>query len=294
MRMDAGGVNADTTTPITEELSNGVEVHEHLNNEEEVVTQEEVVEEPPQVHPVQIEVRQLSEPAGSVVQEDAPKKSDAAALKVAKGNAGPAPLNVSTTSMKVKPATVKAPAHVASTLAHGASAPNSNNASANSNVVEEVEGHSIYIMSLPSTATDEQVENEFKCFGPINPGRVQVRSNKSSSMQNAVKQVDNTVLGLYPTKASGSPYIAFMDVYMFKTDVLLKLLKSRCPTSNDFGSEIISSAVRDHNVQVRVKFLTTLQVLPDPGVNNFPWMLHTKMYCAELNSGCPLSFRVWC
>ncbi|KAI3839719.1 hypothetical protein MKW98_010024 [Papaver atlanticum] len=83
-------------------------------------------------------------------------------------------------------------------------------------------------------------------------------------MQNAVKQVDNTVLGLYQTKASGSPYIAFMGVYMFKTDVLLKLLKSRCPTSNDFGSEIISSSVRDHNVQVRVKFLTTLQVLPGP------------------------------
>ncbi|KAI3839720.1 hypothetical protein MKW98_010025 [Papaver atlanticum] len=80
--------------------------------------------------------------------------------------------------MKVKPATVKAPAHVAPTIAHGASAPNSNNTSANSNVVEEVEGHSIYIMSLPSTATDEQVENEFKSFGPINPGHVQVRSNK--------------------------------------------------------------------------------------------------------------------
>ncbi|KAI3924452.1 hypothetical protein MKW98_032653, partial [Papaver atlanticum] len=64
----------DTIAPIAEELSNGVEVHHHLNNEEEVVVQEEV-EEPPQVQPVQIEVRQLTEPAGPMVQEDASKKS---------------------------------------------------------------------------------------------------------------------------------------------------------------------------------------------------------------------------
>ncbi|KAI3911969.1 hypothetical protein MKW98_010913 [Papaver atlanticum] len=67
----------DTIAPIAEELSNGVEVHHHLNNEEEVVMQEEV-EEPPQVQPVQIEVRQLTKPAGPMVQEDASKKSYAA------------------------------------------------------------------------------------------------------------------------------------------------------------------------------------------------------------------------
>ncbi|KAI3957755.1 hypothetical protein MKX01_007586 [Papaver californicum] len=196
----------DTTAPIVEELNNGVEVHDHLNNEEEVVVQEEVVEEPPQVQPVQIEVRQLAEPAGPVVQEDAPKKSYAAALKVAKGNAGPAPVNVPTTTVKVKPATVgqKAPAPAAPAPALGASAPNSNNASANSNVAEEVEGHSIYIKNLPTTATDEQVEKEFKSFGPIKPGGVQVRSNKGfcfgfvefeqlSSMQNAVKAGSVTI-----------------------------------------------------------------------------------------------------
>ncbi|KAI3942876.1 hypothetical protein MKW92_017910 [Papaver armeniacum] len=193
-------------TPIAEELSNGAEVHEHLNNEVEVVVQEEVVEEPPQAQPVQIEVRQLEEPAEPVVQEDAPKKSYAAALKVAKGNAGPAPVNVPTTIVKAKSATVgqKAPAPAAPTPAHGASAPNSNNASANSNVAEEVEGHSIYIKNLSMTATEEQVEKEFKSFGPIKPGGVQVRSNKGfcfgfvefeqlSSMQNAVKAGSVTI-----------------------------------------------------------------------------------------------------
>ncbi|XP_026424895.1 ras GTPase-activating protein-binding protein 1-like isoform X2 [Papaver somniferum] len=60
-------------------------------------------------------------------------------VKVAKENAGPAPVNVPTTTIKVKSATVgkKAPAPAAPTPAHGVSAPNSNNASANNNVVEE-------------------------------------------------------------------------------------------------------------------------------------------------------------
>lgn len=42
-----------------------------------------------------------------------------------------------------------------------------------------------------------------------------------------------------------------MGVYAFKTEILLKLLRWRYPTSNDFGSEIIPAAVTEHNVQVR-------------------------------------------
>ncbi|MCL7032203.1 hypothetical protein MKW94_008344 [Papaver nudicaule] len=194
----------ETTAPIAEaeELTNGPEVYDHLNNEEEEAVQEEVVEEPSQVQvqPVQEEVRQLSEPAEPVVQEDAPKQSYASIVKVAKPNAGSAPVNVPTKSVKVKPANVgqKAPAPAVPTPAHGASAPSSNNTSANSNVAEEVEGYSIYIKNLPITATDELVEKEFKSFGPIKQGGVQVRSNKGfcfgfvefeqlSSMQSAVK-----------------------------------------------------------------------------------------------------------
>ena len=40
-----------------------------------------------------------------------------------------------------------------------------------------------------------------------------------------------------------------MGVYVFKRDVLLKLLRWRYPTSNDFGSEILPAAVSEHNVQ---------------------------------------------
>jgi len=74
-----------------------------------------------------------------------------------------------------------------------------------------------------------------------------------------MQQADTSVFGLLPNEAKKSPYIASMGVYVFKTDVLLKLLKWRYPTANDFGSEIIPAAVREHNVQVRE---TALNIFP--------------------------------
>ncbi|CAN6446625.1 unnamed protein product [Victoria cruziana] len=62
-------------------------------------------------------------------------------------------------------------------------------------------------------------------------------------------QVDNTLLGLTPQEAKKYPYIASMGVYVFRASVLMRLLRWRYPTANDFGSEIIPSAVKEHNVQ---------------------------------------------
>ncbi|KAL9994773.1 putative glucose-1-phosphate adenylyltransferase [Helianthus debilis subsp. tardiflorus] len=62
-------------------------------------------------------------------------------------------------------------------------------------------------------------------------------------------QVDTTLLGLSDYEALQNPYIASMGVYVFKTDVLLELLKWKYPSCNDFGSEIIPYAVAEHNVQ---------------------------------------------
>ncbi|KAG9440544.1 hypothetical protein H6P81_020709 [Aristolochia fimbriata] len=47
-----------------------------------------------------------------------------------------------------------------------------------SNQEAEADGYSIYIRSLPVNATVAQLEEEFKKFGPIKSGGVQVRSNK--------------------------------------------------------------------------------------------------------------------
>lgn len=40
------------------------------------------------------------------------------------------------------------------------------------------EGHSIYVRNLPLNVTVAQLEVEFKRFGPIKQGGVQVRSNR--------------------------------------------------------------------------------------------------------------------
>ncbi|KAG0495592.1 hypothetical protein HPP92_000307 [Vanilla planifolia] len=60
---------------------------------------------------------------------------------------------------------------------------------------------------------------------------------------------DTTILGLSYEDALKFPYIASMGVYVFKKDVLLKLLRWRYPQSHDFGSEIIPSAIAEHDVQ---------------------------------------------
>ncbi|XP_057966209.1 glucose-1-phosphate adenylyltransferase large subunit 1-like [Malania oleifera] len=80
-------------------------------------------------------------------------------------------------------------------------------------------------------------------------GRVIHFAEKPKGNDLKAMQADTTILGLSPQDALKSPYIASMGVYVFKTDILLKLLRWRYPTSNDFGSEIIPSAVMEHNVQ---------------------------------------------
>ncbi|KAJ0962889.1 hypothetical protein J5N97_028011 [Dioscorea zingiberensis] len=80
-------------------------------------------------------------------------------------------------------------------------------------------------------------------------GRIIQFSEKPKGLKLDNMRVDTTVLGLPHHEALRSPYIASMGVYVFRRDVLLKLLRWRYPTSNDFGSEIIPAAVNEHNVQ---------------------------------------------
>ncbi|PHT59103.1 Glucose-1-phosphate adenylyltransferase large subunit, chloroplastic/amyloplastic [Capsicum baccatum] len=82
-------------------------------------------------------------------------------------------------------------------------------------------------------------------------GRVVQFAEKPKGFDLKAMQVDTTLLGLSPQDAKKSPYIASMGVYVFKTDVLLKLLKWRYPTANDFGSEIIPAAIDEQNVQIK-------------------------------------------
>lgn len=65
-----------------------------------------------------------------------------------------------------------------------------------------------------------------------------------------LQRVDTQILGLPREDASRNPFIASMGVYVFKTEVLLKLLTQSFPAANDFGSEILPSAVKKQNIKV--------------------------------------------
>ncbi|KAK8654113.1 hypothetical protein V6N13_128089 [Hibiscus sabdariffa] len=133
--------------------------------------------------------------------EEVPKKSYASILKVMKENA--IPVSIPTHS----PVKSSAKSHEQPRPAALSSAPataydvqvSSNNVVENGNNQDvEAEGPSIYIKGLPLTATPSMLENEFKKFGPIKSGGIQVRSQKgfcfgfvefemASSVQSAIE-----------------------------------------------------------------------------------------------------------
>ncbi|PON54930.1 Glucose-1-phosphate adenylyltransferase [Parasponia andersonii] len=95
---------------------------------------------------------------------------------------------------------------------------------------------------------DDSRASDFGLMKIDDTGRVIQFAEKPKGPDLKAMRVDTSVLGLSELDALKYPYIASMGVYVFKTDVLLKLLRWSYPHCNDFGSEIIPSAVRDHNV----------------------------------------------
>ncbi|KAJ4707295.1 ras GTPase-activating protein-binding protein 2-like [Melia azedarach] len=158
-----------------------------------------------QSHAIENEASVTVESASSSA-EDAPKKSYASIVKVAKGS-GPTQVYVPTNIVK---ANAKKPEdHLIKSVkpsSSGTSATVSTNDPESSNAHEEVEGHSIYIRNLPVNMTAAALEMEFKKFGPIKEGGTQVRHNKgycfgfvefqsSSSINGAIEASPITIGG---------------------------------------------------------------------------------------------------
>ncbi|XP_028090404.1 putative G3BP-like protein isoform X4 [Camellia sinensis] len=127
----------------------------------------------------------VTESASSTAQEDTPKKSYASIVssQTKKGGSGTikvyVPANTSRVAhTKTVKQTLGSVAHAPMPEASSPSASGSVNALESGNAQEEVEGHSIYVRNLPLNVTVAQLEVEFKKFGPIKEGGVQVRSNK--------------------------------------------------------------------------------------------------------------------
>ncbi|MBF2050061.1 MAG: glucose-1-phosphate adenylyltransferase [Leptolyngbya sp. IPPAS B-1204] len=95
---------------------------------------------------------------------------------------------------------------------------------------------------------DESRASDFGLIKIDDNGRIVSFSEKPKGEALKKAQVDTTTLGLSPEEAKLNPYIASMGIYVFKSEVLMDLLK-RSPEQTDFGKEIIPAAADTHNVQ---------------------------------------------
>lgn len=95
---------------------------------------------------------------------------------------------------------------------------------------------------------DHRRASDFGLMKIDDAGRVIDFSEKPKGAALESMQVDTAALGLNPEEAKQSPYIASMGIYVFKKEVLIRLLRES-PNQTDFGKEIIPNASKDHNVQ---------------------------------------------
>ncbi|KAJ3697331.1 hypothetical protein LUZ61_001036 [Rhynchospora tenuis] len=192
-----------TERAVADEETNEEEVYNPSDNEGSVVEEApvpEVINEEPenaltasQDVPVTVSSTMLTSAPPAVItttpitNDDAPKKSYASIVKVMRENAaaisGPAqvprsaPVNVPRSAPAPKPEKQVAPAPAPSSVTD---APAFSSNATDSNTVQELEdGHSIYVKNLPLNATPQQLEDEFKKYGAIRPGGIQVRSHKA-------------------------------------------------------------------------------------------------------------------
>jgi glucose-1-phosphate adenylyltransferase len=103
-------------------------------------------------------------------------------------------------------------------------------------------------ITLSVIPVDSRRASDFGLMKIDDSGRVIDFSEKPKGEALEQMRVDTSVLGLSKEQAELQPYIASMGIYVFKRDVLIKLLKESLEQT-DFGKEIIPQAAKDHNVQ---------------------------------------------
>ncbi|WP_017653597.1 glucose-1-phosphate adenylyltransferase [Fortiea contorta] len=103
-------------------------------------------------------------------------------------------------------------------------------------------------ITLSVIPIDDRRASDFGLMKIDQSGRVIDFSEKPKGDALAQMRVDTTILGLNQEQAALQPYIASMGIYVFKKDILIKLLKESLERT-DFGKEIIPDAAKDYNVQ---------------------------------------------
>ncbi|CAN0857795.1 Nuclear transport factor 2 [Linum grandiflorum] len=167
-----------STSVLVEDNVVGENEKQSSNYEKQLQQEKEIIVEP-QYHSNRDQSSVVDESVSSAAQEDAPKKSYASIVKVAKGIPVKMKVYVPTNATKAPSKKIEdPPAAVAPVLESQPTMRSSDDAQQDSFEQHEVEGHSIYIRNLPQSVTVSQLEVAFKTFGPIKEEGVQVRYNK--------------------------------------------------------------------------------------------------------------------
>jgi len=103
-------------------------------------------------------------------------------------------------------------------------------------------------ITLSVVPMSERRASDFGLMKIDGSGRVVDFSEKPKGEALTRMAVDTTTLGLEPEVAQEKRYIASMGIYVFKKDVLTRLLKEY-PDSTDFGKEIIPASAKNYNLQ---------------------------------------------
>lgn len=103
-------------------------------------------------------------------------------------------------------------------------------------------------ITLSVIPIDEKRASSFGLMKIDDSGRIIDFSEKPKGDALKQMQVDTTTLGLDAEQAQKTPYIASMGIYVFKKEVLNKLLTEN-PDQTDFGKEVIPGAAPNHKVQ---------------------------------------------
>ncbi|KAJ8899340.1 hypothetical protein K2173_018314 [Erythroxylum novogranatense] len=165
---------SEQATALSEQV-NVEEVYDPSDNEDG-----SVVEEEPLIPEVMDEVSDESQMVvkSSTKIEELPKKSYASIVKVMKENAATFTSSSPPSLRSAQKSQEQINASLPQTIIIETQGFNTN-LTENGNALEnEAEGPSIYVKGLPLDATPALLENEFKKFGPIRTGGIQVRSQK--------------------------------------------------------------------------------------------------------------------
>jgi glucose-1-phosphate adenylyltransferase len=107
-------------------------------------------------------------------------------------------------------------------------------------------------VTLSVTAARPEDASGFGLVKIDETGRVVEFSEKPTGAALENMRVDTTRLGLSPEQAERRPFLASMGIYVFKKEVLRRLLLEELPAAADFGKEIIPQALSNCNVQAHL------------------------------------------